>query len=181
MIRAVLSEPKSLLSTWKQYGRNLSTTSKKIIFRIIFVKTKHWKIMTKRRKKRIIKQKLFHVNELSKEILEFDWVARIFSFFVLYSFSCVNLFQRVVTSTFQQFIVIFQVFYLMCIMFFTMEICKGVNTVLLNYDLWIKFLSETMKPFCPILSCYPRGFTPAFVPFKLHQKFHNNQKEIERC
>ena len=112
MIRAVLSEPKSLLSTSKQYGRNLSTTSKKIIFRIIFVKTKHWKIMTKRRKKRIMKQKLFHVNELSREILEFDWVARIFSFFVLYPFSCVNLFQRVVTSTFQQFIVIFQVFLL---------------------------------------------------------------------
>ena len=150
MIRAVLSEPKSLISTWKQYGRNLSTTSKKIIFRIIFVKTKHWKIMTKRRKKRIMKQKLFHVNELSKEILEFDWVARSFSFFVLYSFSCVNLSQRVVTSTFQQFIVIFQVFYLMCIMFFTMEICKGVNTVLLNYDLWIEFLSETMKPFCTL-------------------------------
>ena len=157
MIRAVLSEPKSLLSTWKQYGRNLSTTSKKIIFRIIFVKTKHWKIIAKRRTKRIMKQKLFHVNELSKEILEFDWVARIFSFFVLYSFSCVNLFQRVVTSTFQQFIVIFQVFYLMCIMFFTMEICKGVNTVLLNYDLWITFLIETMKPFCTTLSCYPRG------------------------
>lgn len=181
MIRAVLSEPKSLLSTWKQYGRNLSTISKKIIFRIIFVKTKHWKIMTKRRQKRIMNQKLFHVNELSKEILEFDWVARIFSFFVIYSFSCVNLFQRVVTSTFLQFIVTFKFFYLMCIMFFTMEICKGVNTVLLNYDLWIKFLSETMKPFCTILSCYPRGFTPAFVPFKLHQKFHNNQKEIERC
>ena len=59
-----------------------------------------------------MKQKLFHVNELSREILEFDWVARIFSFFVLYSFSCVNLFQRVVTSTFQRFIVIFQVFLL---------------------------------------------------------------------
>lgn len=165
MIRAVLSEPKSLLSTWKQYGRNLSTTSKKIIFRIIFVKTKHWKIMTKRRKKQIMKQKLFHVNELSKEILEFDWIERIFSIFVLYSFSFVNLFQRVVTSTFLQFIVIFKFFYLMCIMFFTMEICKGVNTVLLNYDLWIIFLIETMKPFCTTLSCYPRGFTPAFCAF----------------
>lgn len=59
-----------------------------------------------------MKQKLFHVNELSKEILEFDWVARSFSFFVLYSFYCVNLFQRVVTSTFLQFIVIFKFFLL---------------------------------------------------------------------
>lgn len=134
MIRAVLSEPKSLLSTWKQYRRNLSTTSKKIIFRIIFVKTKHWKIMTKRRKKRIMKQKLFHVNELSKEILEFDWVERSFSFFVLYSFYCVNLFQRVVTSTFLQFIVIFKFFYLMCIMFFTMEICKRCKHS--AFELW---------------------------------------------
>ena len=58
-------------------------------------------------------------------------------------------------------------------MFFTMEICKGVNTVLLNYDLWIKFLSETMKrdkgeALGSTMLAYKQDLSPSYFLYFFH-------------